>query len=48
MLSVNISNIAIKNVHYDCIINTISKSETINSLKRSVLEDRGYISKILS
>ena len=46
MLSVNISNIAIitdKNVIYRCIIHNISKSEAINLLKKSVLEDRGYI-----
>ena len=46
MISVNISDIAIitvKNVNYCCIIHNISKSETINLLKKSVLEDRGYI-----
>ena len=46
MLSVDISNIAIitvKNVDYRCIIHNISKSEAINLLKNSVLEDRGYI-----
>ena len=46
MLSVNISNIAIitvKNVDCRCIIQNISKSEAINLLKNSVLEDRGYI-----
>ena len=46
MLSVNISDIAIitvKNVDYRCIIHNISKSEAINLLKNSVLEDRGYI-----
>ena len=47
-LSVNISNNAIitmKNVDYLCIIHNISKSEAINLLKKSVLEDRGYIYK---
>ena len=50
MLSANISDIAIitsKNVDYRCIIQDISKSETINLFKKSVLEDRGYIYKIL-
>ena len=45
MLSVDVSDIAIitiKNVYYHCIINN-SKSEAINLLKSSVLEDRGYI-----
>ena len=28
---------------YRCIIHNISKSEVINLLKASVLEDRGYI-----
>ena len=48
MLSVNISDIAIitvKNVDYRCIIHNISKSEAINLLENSVLEDRGYIQK---
>ena len=48
MLSVNIRDIAIipvKNVNYCCIIHSISKSEVINLLKNSVLEDRGYIYK---
>ena len=48
MLSVNISNIAIitiKNVDYCCNIHNINKSEAINLLKNSVLEDRGYILK---
>ena len=43
MLSVNISDIAIitvKNVDYRCNIHNISKSEAINLLKNSVLEDR--------
>ena len=41
-LSVNISDIAIitvKNVDYRCIIHNISKSETINLLENSVLEN---------
>ena len=45
MLSVDISNIAIITIKYDdytCIINNISISESINSLKNSVLEDSGY------
>ena len=50
MLSVNISDTAIitvKNFDYSCIIHNISKSEAINLLKNSVLENRGYI-KIFS
>ena len=46
MLSVSISDIAIiavKNVDYRCVIYNISKSEAINSLKHSILENRGYI-----
>ena len=46
MLSVNISDIAIitvKDVDCCCIIHNISKSEAINLLKNSVLDDRGYI-----
>ena len=46
MLSVNISDVTIvpvKNVDYRCFILNISKSETINLLKSSVREDRGYI-----
>ena len=46
MLSFNISDIAIttvKNVDYSCIIHKISKSETMNLLKDSVLEDHGYL-----
>ena len=45
MLSINISDIAIiivKNVDYRCIIYNISKSEAINLLKNSVLENCGY------
>ena len=48
ILSVNISDIAIntvKNVDYRCIIYNISKSEAINWLKNSVLENRGYIQR---
>ena len=48
MLSVNRRDIAIvtvQNVDYCCIIHNISKSETINLLKNSVLEDNGYIYK---
>ena len=46
MLSVNISDIAtitVKNVDYHCIIYNISKSEAVNLLENSVLENRGYI-----
>ena len=46
MLSVNISDIAIitvKNVDYRCIIHNIHKSEAINLLINSVLEDYGFI-----
>ena len=46
MLNVNISKIAIitvKNVDYRCIIENISKSEAINWLENSVLENCGYI-----
>ena len=46
MLCLNISDIAIitvKNVDYCCIMYSISKSEAINLLENSVLEDRGYI-----
>ena len=46
MLSVNISDIAIitvKNVDYRCFIHNISRSDAINLLKNSVLEDRGYL-----
>ena len=51
ILCLNISDITIitvKNVDYRCIIHNISKPEAINSLKNSVLEDCGYIYKILS
>ena len=43
-LSLNRSDIAIitvKNVDYRCIIHNIIKSEAINLLENSVLEDRG-------
>ena len=46
MLSVNIIDITIitiENFDYYCIIHSISKSEAINLLKKSVLEDRGYM-----
>ena len=46
MLSVNKSDIAIitiKNFDYLCIILNISKSEAINLLENSVLENCGYI-----
>ena len=45
MLCLNISDIAIitvKIVDYRCIVCNISKSEVINLLKNSVLEDCGY------
>ena len=38
-----IAIITIRNVDYCCIIHTMSKSETINLLKSSVLENCGYI-----
>ena len=50
MLCIDISDIAlmtVKNVDYGRIIHNISKSEAINLLENSVLEDRGYIEKIL-
>ena len=46
MLSVSISDIVIitfKNVDYRCIIHNISKSETINLLKNSILKNCGYL-----
>ena len=46
MISVDISDIAvitIKNVDYRCIVHNIIKSDAINLLGNSVLEDRGYI-----
>ena len=51
LLSLNISNIDIiivKNVDYCCIIHNFRKSEAIHLLESSVLDDRWYISKILS
>ena len=41
----DIPSISVKNVDYCCIIHNISKSEAINLLENSVLEDRGYIKK---
>ena len=46
ILSVNINDIdiiTIENVDYRCIIRSISKSEVINLLESSVLDDLGYI-----
>ena len=46
ILCLNISDVAIitiKNVDYRFIIYSTRKSEAINLLKNSVLEDRGYI-----
>ena len=46
MLCLDISNVAIitiKNIDYRCIIHNISKSEAINLLENSVLEDRVYL-----
>ena len=46
MLCLNLSDIAIitvKDVDYRCIIHDISKSEAINLLNNSVLDDRAYI-----
>ena len=46
MLSVDISNIAIistKGFDYLCIIHDISKSKTLNLLKKSLLKDCGYV-----
>ena len=39
----DISIITVKDVDYCCIIRNNSKSEAINLVKNSVLEDRGYI-----
>ena len=50
MLCININNITIisvKNVYHRCIIHNIRKSGASDLLKNSVLEDRGYIEKIL-
>ena len=46
MLGVNTSNFAIvtiKNNNYRCIIHNITKSEAINLLENSVLDDRDFI-----
>ena len=46
MLCLNISNftiITVKNAGYCCIIHNISKSEAINLIESTVLENRGYI-----
>ena len=46
MLCINIIDIAIitvKGIDYCCIINNITKSDRINSLENSVLDDGGYI-----
>ena len=51
ILCLQISDIAIitvKNVDYCCIIQNMSKSEAINLLEKVLLEDPGYIKKILS
>ena len=49
ILCLNIRDINIltaKNVDYPCIILDLNKSQAINSLKKFVLEDRGYIQKM--
>ena len=46
--NLNICDIAIKDVDYHCNIHDISKSEAINLLEHSVLEDGAYIQDILS
>ena len=46
MLCLNISDITIitvKNVDYLCKIHNTSKCEAINLLRKSVVEDRGYV-----
>ena len=46
ILCLNISDIAIitvKKVDYCCIIHNISKSEAINLLKNTMVENRGYV-----
>ena len=51
MLCLNIKNIAIiivKGADYCCIIHDISKSDAVDLLKNSVLDDRGYIKKCIS
>ena len=48
MLHINISDIAVttvKNADYHCIIHNITKSEAINLLENSVLENCVYIHK---
>ena len=40
MLRLNITNIDVKNVDYDCIFYGICKSDPINLLENSVLDDR--------
>ena len=48
MMCINISDIAfitVKNVDYRCIMYNITKSEAINLLENSMLEDRGYDKK---
>ena len=44
----DIAIIIIKGVGCRCIIHDISTSDGINLLKKSVLEDRGYIQKCIS
>ena len=41
-------HITVKHFDYGCIIHSISKSETINVLKNSVLDVYGYITKLFS
>ena len=46
MLCLNLSNIniiSVKGIDYRCIIHYISKSDSTNLLKNSVLGDQGYI-----
>ena len=43
MLGLIISDIAVRNVDYQCIIQNISKSEPINLFESTLLEKRGYI-----
>ena len=46
MSCLNISDITVftvKNAAYRCVNHNISKSEAINLLKSTILEDRGYI-----
>ena len=44
----DVAIIIVKNADYSRIIHNISKFEAINLLKYYVLENRGYIKKILS